>query len=231
MSSNEQHAMHENGCETVRAEFSAYLDGAMSGVEMTAMAAHLDGCEPCSEEFTEWRSIQRTLSELGPAKAPERLQAQLRSALEAERARGTHLGFVRRLVFVWQNSIAPAALRVSGGLAVALVLVGGLGWMFGAPIAANDDNMAHLIGPHYLYSQVPPQPIETRYDAPIVVEAQVDTQGRVYDYSILEGPKDANVQVEVQENLLSSVFRPATVFGVPVKGHVVLTYTGVSVKG
>jgi len=221
----------EHGCEAVRLEFSAYLDGAMSGVEMGAIAAHLDACARCSEEFSEWRAIQTTLSKMGPAKAPERLQAQLRVALEAERARGTHLGFLQRVLFVWQNSLAPAALRVSGGLAVALVLVGGLGWMFGAPIAANDDNMAHLIGPSYLYSQVPPQSIETQHDVPIVVEAQVDTQGRVYDYSILEGPQDQGVQVKVQENLLASVFRPATVFGIPVRGHVVLTYTGVSVKG
>jgi hypothetical protein len=27
------------------------------------------------------------------------------------------------------------------------------------------------------------------------------------------------------------VFKPATVFGVPVRGHVVVTFTGVSVKG
>jgi hypothetical protein len=53
----------------------------------------------------------------------------------------------------------------------------------------------------------------------------------VYGYTILEGPKDAEVNVRIESNLLSSVFRPATVFGVPVRGHVVMTYTGVSVKG
>jgi hypothetical protein len=35
----------------------------------------------------------------------------------------------------------------------------------------------------------------------------------------------------VEQNLLTSVFRPATVFGVPVDGHVMLTYAGVSVRG
>jgi hypothetical protein len=53
----------------------------------------------------------------------------------------------------------------------------------------------------------------------------------VYDYSILEGSQDSAVKVRVEGNLLSSVFQPATVFGVPVRGHVVLTYTGVSVRG
>jgi hypothetical protein len=53
----------------------------------------------------------------------------------------------------------------------------------------------------------------------------------VYDYSILEGPADAAVKLRVEDNLMTSVFKPATVFGVPVRGHVVVTYTGVSVRG
>jgi hypothetical protein len=125
------------------------------------------------------------------------------------------------------------AVQLSGGLAAAVVLVGSISWLFSAPIAvqANDDNLAHLIAPRYLYSQVPPQPIETRRDVPIVVEALVDTRGRVYDYTVLDGPKDPAVMVRVEDNLLASVFKPATVFGVPVRGHVILTYAGVSVRG
>jgi hypothetical protein len=77
---------------------------------------------------------------------------------------------------------------------------------------------------------VPPEPIETRHEAPILVDAKVDMRGRVYDYTILDGPSDAAVRLRVEQNLLSSVFRPATVFGVPVDGHVMLTYAGVSVR-
>ena len=113
------------------------------------------------------------------------------------------------------------------------MLAGALSWMFGAPIdvQANDDAMAHLVAPHYMYSQVPPEPINTQRDIPIVVDAMVDSSGRVYGYTILEGPKDAAVNVRIENNLLSSVFKPATVFGVPVRGHVVMTYTGISVRG
>jgi hypothetical protein len=113
------------------------------------------------------------------------------------------------------------------------VLVAGLGWLFAAPIAvqANDDRLANLQPARYLYSQVPPQPIRVPHDEPIVVEALVNEQGRVYDYVIVNGPHSAQVQVQVADNLLASVFKPAMVFGVPVRGHVVLTYTGVSVRG
>ena len=222
-------------CEAVRKGFSAYLDGAVSGLEMAAIRGHLQHCAGCSTEFAAWRNVQTALGELGPARPPDRLQLRLRAAIAGERERGSYLPFAQRVLRAalrqWSATIAPAALRVSGGLVAAVILAAGLGWVFGAPIQANDDRLAHLVAPRYLYSQVPPQPIATVHDAPIVVEALVDTQGRVYDYAILEGPADPGVKLQVENDLLASVFQPATAFGVPVRGHVVMTYMGLSVRG
>ena len=221
------------GCEPVREEFSAYLDGAVSGVQMAAISSHLEDCKACSAEFEALRDVQSALGQMGTVQPPERLQAHLRAAIANERAKGTHLPWMQRLALAWDRTLAPMALRFSGALVVALLLAGSLGWLFSAPIAvqANDDRLANLVGPHYLYSQVPPEPIVTHRDVPIVVEAKVNTSGRVYDYAILEGPTDGQARVDLEQNLLASVFRPATVFGVPVRGHVVLTFTGVSVRG
>jgi Putative zinc-finger len=220
-------------CAVVRYSFSAYLDGAISGIEMAAISTHLQNCRECTADFYMWREVQRSLGELGPAQPPARLQASLRAVIAAERERGAHLPTHRRALLLWKSSIAPLALRFSGGLAATVMLVGCLSWIFGAPIVvqANDDAMAQLVGPRYMYSQVPPEPINTFRDVPIVVEALVDITGRVYDYSILDGPQDPQVKVKVENNLLGSVFMPATAFGVPVRGHVVMTYTGVSVRG
>lgn len=220
-------------CAIVRSGFSAYLDGAISGVEMAAISDHLENCSACAADFNVWREVQRSLGGLGPKQPPARLQARLRAAIAAERERGAHLPIFQRALRLWASSVAPMALRLSGGLAATVVLAGGLSWIFGAPIAvhANDDAMAHLVAPRYLYSEVPPEPISTQRDVPIVVEAMIDSDGRVYRYSILQGPQDAQVKVRVENNLLSSIFKPATVFGVPVRGHVVMTYTGVSVRG
>ena len=226
-----------SACEPIRAEFSAYLDGAVSGIAMAAIAAHLEACNPCSQEFEDWRAVQQSLTGLGPAMPPAELHSHLLTAIAVEREHGTHLSparqITRRFSMAWQTWLAPAALRVSGGLAAAIVLLAGLGWMFGAPIAvqANDDNLAHLVAPHYLYSEVAPLPIPMDRDVPVLVEAKVDTQGRVYDYAIVAGPNDPAVRLRVEENLLSSVFTPATLFGAPVRGHVVMTYMGVSVHG
>jgi hypothetical protein len=223
----------EGECHRVQAAFSSYLDGAMSGVEMGWMAKHLKECPVCAMEFRAWRAVQMALGDLGPAKAPDRLQDQLRIALASERERGSYLPITGRLGLQWKTKVAPMVPQAAGGLAAAVLLLGGLFRMFGPGITvqANDDGLAHLVGPRYLYSQVAPEPIETGREVPILVEAMVDTRGRVYDYQIIDGPHDPAVRMRVEENLLSSVFQPATVFGVPVDGHVMVTYMGVSVQG
>jgi anti-sigma factor RsiW len=200
---------------------------------MGRVTGHLEACAPCTNEFDAWRSMQSALGELGSAKPPARLQAQLRNALSIERERGTYLPLASRTARLWRSSIAPLVVQGAGGLAAALILAAGMFWLFGPGVAvqANDDGLAHLVAPHYLYSQVPPQPIQAGRDVPVLVDAKVDTRGMVYDYTIVEGPSDPAVRLHIERNLLSSVFTPATVFGVPVDGHVMLTYTGVSVRG
>jgi hypothetical protein len=99
------------------------------------------------------------------------------------------------------------------------------------PVMANDEPLGAITVPHYLYSAVSPHAIETSHDVPIVVEAYVNEEGRVYDYNIVSGPTDAAVQNQVVDQLVMSVFQPASVFGSPVRGRVVLTFAGVSVRG
>ncbi len=220
-------------CRHVRGQFSPYLDGGLSGRVRSGVAAHLENCPPCAQEFAAWCSVQQSLAALGPARPPKSLQTQLRNALHAEREQNTHLSPGNRLRLIAREVFAPVALRVAGGLSIAIVLLGSTMWMYtpAVTVQANDDRMAHLTAPHYLYSQVPLAAIQTRHDVPVLVEAKIDTQGRVYDYTIVAGPRDQAVQRRVEGNLLSSVFKPATAFGVPVLGNVVITYTGVSVRG
>lgn len=99
------------------------------------------------------------------------------------------------------------------------------------PVMANDEPLGAITVPHYLYSAVTPRAIETAHDTPIVVEAYVNEEGRVYDYNIVSGPVDAIVKNQVVDQLVMSVFQPASVFGSPVRGRVVLTFSGVSVHG
>lgn len=221
-------------CRESRAGFSAYLDGAMNGVSMSRLAAHLQSCTSCDEEFQAWRSMQSALGDLGPAQAPFELQARLRDALASEISTGRHLSPFRRLLEFSQRTLAPAGLRLGAGLAATLVILGSAACFVGTalPVQANDERLAHLNSPRFLYSETDPLPIETsRSFVAVVVDAKIDDRGRVYDFDVIDGPKDEATRVRIAANLLGSVFKPATIFGTPVPGHAVMTYTTVSARG
>ena len=234
-------------CKHIRDQFSAYLDGAVTGTEMGAIAVHLDGCSECAAEFHAWRGMQQTLTLLGPAKVPGDLALRLRVAISQERARTTQHAF-DRLQMRWQNTFAPFLLRASAGLASAVLLVGTLALTVGlvatpVPAAGDDEPLPGFTNPHLLYSATAPASPDTTaagqdaglgssgIDGNVIVEAYVGADGRIYDYRVLSGPEDVQTRQKLQSLLMFSVFQPALDFGQPVRGHVVLSFGGISVRG
>lgn len=225
-----------SACETTRGQFSDYLDGLMTGKAMQQVAAHLEDCGGCAGEFAEWRRTQSLLASLGPAKAPADLALRLRVALSQEQARTPRWKFAQLETF-WENSIAPFLLQASAGLASTILLVGTVGLLIGMfatpePVEARDEPIGMASAPRYLYSadESANAAIGQR-DNPVVVEAYVNGDGRVYDFQIVSGTNDAQTRAQVENLLLFSVFEPARVFGQPVRGTAVLSFAGVNVQG
>jgi hypothetical protein len=236
--------MRSKPCAEIQASFSAYLDGAISGHEMQEISRHIEGledgasrvsgCEDCAGELAAWRLTQEAISTLGPAKAPANLALKLRVAISREHAK-QNVRLLDRLSLAWDNAVRPLLVQVSAGLAGSMVL-GSIVLLLGVvaapqPVLANDEPLGAITAPHYRYSTVSPGDIVTAQDATIVVEASVDTAGRVYDYTIVSGPQDQAVRTQVADQLLASVFEPASAFGVPIRGRVVVTFAGISVRG
>jgi hypothetical protein len=193
------------------------------------------GCESCARELAAWRATQDAISALGPARAPADLALRLRVALSRERAR-QNSRLLDRLSLAWDNAVRPMLLQVAGGLVGSVALLGGTALLLGVAAApqqvqANDEPLGALTAPHYLYSTASPGAIVTGRDTTIIVEASVDSRGRVYDYTIVSGPQDDAIRTQVVNQLLGSVFQPASAFGVPVRGRVVVTFAGISVHG
>lgn len=238
--------MNPKSCTEVQACFSSYLDGAISGHEMLEIARHIEGvedatgpgrsggCEDCARELAAWRMTQNAVAALRPVKAPADLPLKLRIAISREHAR-RESRFLDRLSLAWDNAVRPRLVQVSAGLAGSVVL-GSVVLLLGVvaapqPVLANDEPLGAITAPHYLYSTVAPGDIVSASDTPIIVEAQVNASGRVYDFTIVSGPQTEAVRTQVTDQLLGSVFQPASAFGVPVRGRVVVTYSGISVHG
>src|ERR1039457_5589378 len=235
--------MNGRSCAAIQACFSAYLDGALSGREMQEIVRHIDGfddgsgcwaagCEACTRELAAWRLTQDTMVMVGPAKAPADFALRLRVAISHEQARRS-ARLLDRFWPVWDNAVRPMLVQISAGFAGTVVLVGGIVLllsMVAAPqaVLANDEPLGAVTAPHYLYSTVSPGAIVTSHGTAIVVEASIDTAGRVYDYTIVAGPQDEAVRNQVADQLLGSVFEPASAFGVPIRGRVIVTFFGIS---
>jgi hypothetical protein len=222
-------------CQKCRSSFSVYLDGAVSGKQMQRIAQHLETCSACAREFAALRAMQQSLATLGPAKAPADLGLKLRLAISHEQARRKSRWF-ETIGLKWDNAIRPMLVQVSAGFAGTVILIGSIGLLLGMvaapePVMANDEPLGAMTAAHYLYSPVSPHAIVTDHDSVIVVEAYVNSQGRIYDYNIVSGPNDPAVNDQIVDQLMMSVYEPASVFGSPVRGRVVLTFSGISVRG
>lgn len=226
--------LRETECAKVRTSFSGYLDGAISGREMQSVAGHLEACTGCKAEFAAWRGMQRVLSESGPVKAPADLGLKLRLAISHEKNRRQNLR--DNLTMRWENFVRPIALQTISGLAGALLLFGGISMLVGVvsvpdAVLANDEPLGAVTMPHYLYSAARQQPVVTTGDGTIVVEADVNAEGKVYNWNILSGPTDDRTRAAVRDDLMLQVYEPSRMFGEPVRGRVLVTYSGVLVKG
>jgi Putative zinc-finger len=223
-------------CTHARENFSAYLDGAVSGTVMQSLAQHLEACDACTADFAQWRAMQQALATLGPAKAPADLALRLRVALSQEKNRITWLD---KLELAWQNTVGPIALQASAGLASAVLLLGTVVLLLGVVSApeqavANDEPSGAATAPHFLYASAgsDTQLISASPNgSPIIVQALVNTSGDIYDYRIVSGTVTGTVRAQLENKLLFSKFEPATLLGQPTRGQVLLSFTGISVRG
>ena len=226
-----------SGCDQVQARFTEYLDGQLTGREMQRVAAHLEDCRECAQEWASLRHAQASLAELGPAPEPEDLLLRIHVAVSQERARSRKSPF-EGWNLAWRNTVGPFLLQASAGFASAVLLLGTvivLVTMFTQPEmaqATKDEPLGNPTAPRLvrLSSGAGNNQIGA-LSGPVVVEVYINGAGQMYDYRIVSGPTDEATRSQVENLLLTSVFEPARFFGQPVRGLAVISFSGVSVRG
>jgi hypothetical protein len=227
-----------NGCNQVQAGLlTDYLDGRLTGREMQEMDAHLQECQQCVQEWKSLRDLESTLASLGPVKEPADLPLRIRVAVSQERARSSRSVFTI-LDLVWKNSVGPFLLQAGAGFASAVLLLGTIVFLVSVLAkpetaqATPDEPLGNATAPRLLYySDAAGNDESGSINGPVVVEAYINGSGEVYDYRIVSGPTDATTRSQVENLLLFSRFAPARLFGQPVRGLKVLSFSGVSVRG
>lgn len=189
------------------------------------------------ELHSERELTDNALRMVSPVQPPAELALRLRLALSHERVRAERR-LAGRLRHRWdafcENSLRPVGLQAAVVAAALLATVGGI-FLLGAvvpqqAVEANDAPLAGFSAPRYLYSVAEEQPVGGVGDQPLLVEAKIDREGRVYDYHVVSGVLDTASSLALRQRLVMGVFQPAKVFGEPVRGSVLLTFADVIVR-
>jgi len=224
-------------CYEARLLFSPYLDGAVTGAQMQGLTQHLASCTGCRREYGALQAAQQLLSRMGPRKAPPDLALRLRVAIsqESARARRPYLDSLGiRLENILNAFMVPATMGLVTAIVVFVMLMG-----FLAPLQAdNSDVPLMLYSAPQLQESALGSALDSINDDSLVIEAYVDSNGRVQDYRILSGTKEKEDEAglsQVKKNMLIfstfTRFRPALSMGTPTSGRAVLSFSKISVKG
>jgi hypothetical protein len=219
-------------CSLAKRLMSSYLDGAVTRSQWAGMDEHLRACLDCAGRYASLQRAQALVGSLGRKIAPPDLALRLRVAISQQlaNARRSRWDLLR---LRWENAFDALMVPATAGVVTTLIIFGLLISLIypGQVRAANDV-------PTMLYT--PPQLQFTPFELSIgggnadslIVEAYVGADGRVQDYRVLSDPENARaILPELKNVLIFTTFQPATAFGQPTAGRVILTFSKVQVKG
>ena len=218
-------------CNQTKTLLSPYLDGRVTGKQMQSVASHLSSCESCHTQFRSLQKSQQLLSALGRRKAPPELAFQIRLAISREASR-TPSRRMRAWLTRLEDVFNPLLVPATAGVVSAVIFFGLLMGSLFTPIRATGESIPTFYTPPELqsspfYAQLSNGP------GSLLVEATVDSNGRVLDYRLISEPNEETAQImpELKNVLITSQFRPATKFGQPTTASVVLSFSKINVKG
>src|SRR5579863_8934120 len=178
-------------CIQAKSLFSDYLDGAVTGKQMRGVGEHLEGCPSCHQEYVSLRQVQQLVSTTRRRKAPSDLPLRLRVAISREAAR-TREPYWPGLRVRLENSLNAFMFPAMVGLATAVLIFGVLLGFLAFPLqASNADVPLSLNTAPQLEQSGFGSALDSIHDDSLVIEAVVDSNGRVQDYRVLSSSKES----------------------------------------
>lgn len=221
-------------CSEAKSLFSPYLDGVVSGMQMSALSHHLDTCVGCQQEYAQLHQTQQLLAKVGRRKAPADLALRLRVAISREAAQARRPRYEGMLVRL-ENALNAFMVPATAGLISAVVIFGLLIGFLALPqqlLGDNNDVPLMLYTAPQLQQSAFSSALGSISDDSLVIEAYVDANGRIQDYRILsDSEQSQDLLPQVKRLLIFTTFRPATNMGRPTPGRAVLSFSKVSVRG
>ena len=131
------------------------------------------------------------------------------------------------------NAIQSMMVPATAGLASAVLVFGVLMGFMAVPLQAGNPDVPLVVGTDPQVQQLNfGATLDSIHEGSLVIEADVDSHGRVQDYRILSDEGSSpDLLPQVKNMLIFTTFRPATAFGRPTTGRAILSFSKISVKG
>jgi len=212
-------------CVEIRNHYSDYLDGLCDPPVMKSIRFHLDYCVSCRRELEMWEAVQADLRGLARSQVPAELALRLRVRV----SRALHRNLSERLRVWTDNVLQPVLLPASGGVLAAFVCFCLIMGSLVVPVTKTPDVPLGFPTPPRVLEMAP---IDLNNgDAPVVVAARIDAGGRALGYRVLSGESSPELIHELDRVIYFSNFQPATWYGRPTDGQVVLYLRRITVRG
>lgn len=217
-------------CLSARQRLAGYVQERLGAAEQASIRRHLQDCAVCFEEYEYQARLDSPLRELPAVEPPLALDLAIRLRLMPQHRPS--------LWDRWQvhlsNLMRPVALPAAGGLLSALILFGILlpaVQMTRAAGAPGYDLPTDLVTePRFKNAS----PFAVTED--LLVEAWIDERGNITNFEVLSPtPMGAAVEkmllLQSTNVLLTTKFEPATRFGQPTAGKVLLSFRRINIRG
>ncbi|HLI83091.1 MAG TPA: hypothetical protein VKV17_04190 [Bryobacteraceae bacterium] len=233
------------GCENFEERYSCHLDGVLEDWERDELLAHREVCPRCHARSKAIEDLRGRLRRLAAPRIPAALTVQLRVLASHEHARRlARLTFATRLRtsmeilrLHFENLMRPVAVPLAGGVLSALLLFGTLvpTLSFRRPVT-NDPPLAFAdphayVDPHgdlvnWVDGEMEAprlEPLDSAVSSDEnVLELTVNNQGRVVDYTVLQGQFTPDMATIIEFSQLT----PATFLGKPTWGKTLVVLPG-----
>ena len=177
-------------------------------------------------------SVRQALLDLPVEPPPADVSARLRVMASRERQRRLNRNqwrfpWVDRLSMAFSHLLRPLAVPAAGGVLSSVLLFGALVDTLNVRQYLNQDI------PLGIYTQATVENLSpfAGNGTDVIVEVTIDRDGRVADYSLPNGHVSHDQLLQIGNLILFSTFTPATAYGQPVSGKILVALRHINVRG
>jgi hypothetical protein len=220
-------------CDAAHELMSPFIDSMVAADEAEDLRTHVEECAACRRQLQSFVSLRTLMAGSEPVGVPEDLHLETRVRLSHERSRNSRERWQTRV----ENVLRPFAVPATAGVVVTVLCFGILLGSLTPSRQAKTESLRDVatVG---VYQQVQATDSVLRrlgaiqtadLDQALSIQGEVNNDGRIDSVMVLAGNRSPSVDQWLQELVLLSKFKPATLWGLPVRSRVILSF--VTVRG